>query len=126
MHRQNVGSNQTPWFSKHPEDEPEQKLRVSPLRKGLTFHFHLDFENLALREFSLLVYALRPIRFPSQDRPRQATGSRCDRYQPIGIFYIDRASYSIATLGSTAALSRRMCDHPGQFLAALYPREYRE
>ena len=47
VHRQGTGSNQAPWFTNHPRDELKQKLRVHPLRRGLTFYFHVDFENLS-------------------------------------------------------------------------------
>ncbi len=129
VHRQGVGSNQTPWFTKHPHDELKQKLRVSPLRKGLTFYFHVDFENLALHELSLLVYGLRPDPdFRHKIGLGKPVGLGAIDIEPVGIFYIDRGQrYSIATLDSTSARYHAACvDHPGHLLEALYPRESRE
>jgi CRISPR/Cas system CSM-associated protein Csm3 (group 7 of RAMP superfamily) len=50
------------WWHRGAPDPTKDKLRVQvrPLRAGLVFESHLDFDNLTERELALLAYALRP------------------------------------------------------------------
>lgn len=48
-----------PWVSRVAEHE-NMKSRIRPLRDGLTFLFHVDYDNLTDLELGLLLYALRP------------------------------------------------------------------
>lgn len=38
----------------------KQKTRITPLREGLSFSFHIDFDNLSDYELGMLLYALCP------------------------------------------------------------------
>ncbi len=61
------GQSLPPWET-HPnlakpnnkESRLKQKAAVRPVRKGLTFKFHVDFENLDETELALLLYSLSP------------------------------------------------------------------
>lgn len=43
-----------------PDKHRKQKMRVQPLKEGLSFYFHLDFDNLTQKELGFLCYALQP------------------------------------------------------------------
>ncbi len=49
-----------PWETCHPEERPQIKVRVQPVRRKTKFFFHLDFSNLSRWELGLLCYVLRP------------------------------------------------------------------
>lgn len=47
------------WNSDN-EDNPKQKLRVTPFAQGQSFWFHIDFKNLSPAELTLLLTSLQP------------------------------------------------------------------
>ncbi len=57
-----------PSWQTHPElakpgekdSRLKQKARITPIKQGKTFSFHVDFENLTSWELGLLCYALKP------------------------------------------------------------------
>jgi CRISPR-associated protein (TIGR03986 family) len=49
-----------PWQTSNETEHVDQKSRIRPLREGLTFHFHVDFDNLSPHELGMLAFALRP------------------------------------------------------------------
>ncbi len=104
VHRQNVGNPGKPWFTgpNEPEKALKQKVRVTPLRKGLKFLFHVDFENLSRPELELLCYALRPSEaFRHKIGMGKALGLGSIRIDPVGIFFINPAKrYSLEVLKS--------------------------
>lgn len=55
----NNHSNLLPWETTTNERN-HLKVRVEPIGKGVTFHFHIDFNNLSEWELGLLCYALKP------------------------------------------------------------------
>ena len=82
------------WRTRYTEGEEanlKQKSYISPLKSGLTFCFHIDFDNLSRRELSLLCYALNP----SDDyRHKIGMGKSIGlgriRIVPEGLFIVDR------------------------------------
>lgn len=56
-HRRN---DRRPWASEHPDDDPGQKLRCTPLKANQSFYFHIDFDNLDNAELTLVVRSLVP------------------------------------------------------------------
>lgn len=61
LHR--YGGIDAPWETRYTEGEEarlKMKSCITPLKRGLTFYFHVDFHNLTRRELSLLCYALSP------------------------------------------------------------------
>ncbi len=56
----NIEIDDSPWEAEKPEENCKQKAKITPLKSGSTFHFHIDFENLTKNELGLLLYSLRP------------------------------------------------------------------
>ncbi len=82
-----------PWKTDHPDDEltKKQKSLVTPLRKGLTFCFHIDFDNLSRLELGLLCYALRPTQsFRHKLGMGKPIGLGKVFIEPVGLFLVDR------------------------------------
>lgn len=55
-----VAEDQTPWKTDYEKELLNQKNRIRPLRKGLSFSFTIQFDNLTDWELGLLCYAVRP------------------------------------------------------------------
>ncbi|MEO8383328.1 MAG: TIGR03986 family CRISPR-associated RAMP protein, partial [Acidobacteriota bacterium] len=49
-----------PWKTNSPAVNPDQKVIVTPVAKGVSFFFDIDFDNLSEVELGLICYALRP------------------------------------------------------------------
>ena len=84
-----------PWTSPAGADHSKDKLRVKvrPISVGSSFFFHVDFDNLSDRELALLCYALRPTpQFCHKLGMGKPLGLGGVRIDPVGVFYIDRAS----------------------------------
>lgn len=80
-----------PWRTLAEEDRPQQKSKVRPLKAGLRFYFHIDFDNLSERELSLLCYAIRPAdEFRHKLGMGKPLGLGKVRLDPVGIFLVDR------------------------------------
>ena len=60
LHKKDIDSDDAPWETKEPHENCRQKAIITPLKPGLTFCFHVDFENLTKDELGLLLYSLRP------------------------------------------------------------------
>jgi CRISPR-associated protein (TIGR03986 family) len=89
LHR--LGNTGTPWQTLAPTENLKQKSYVQPLKAGLVFYFHVDFENLSRRELALLCYALRPMeQFRHKVGMGKPLGLGKVRIDPVGIFYVDR------------------------------------
>ncbi len=81
----------TPWKSLK-QTELNQKNRIEPLRKGLEFYFHLDFNNLTKWELGLLCYAVRPTdKYRHKIGMGKPLGLGTIRIDPLGLFTIDRS-----------------------------------
>lgn len=91
LHRR--GNTGEPWKTS-PEAANEnlaQKSRVQPIKAGLTFYFHIDFDNLSRGELGLLCYAVRPTeQFRHKVGMGKALGLGKVRIDPVGLFYVDR------------------------------------
>jgi len=80
-----------PWETHHAEPPLSQKSRVTPMKKGLSFYFHIDFCNLSKQELGLLCYAIRPSDgFRHKLGMGKPIGLGTVRIDPVGLFYIDR------------------------------------
>lgn len=80
-----------PWETQRPDDNLGQKSRVTPLKRGLSFYFHIDFFNLSVQELGLLCYALRPSdSFKHKLGMGKPIGLGTVRVDPVAIFYVDR------------------------------------
>lgn len=83
--------NREPWKTSAPNDQDTQKSDVTPLRKDLTFYFHIDFNNLSPQELGLLCYSLRPTDdFRHKLGMGKSIGLGRVRIEPVGLFLIDR------------------------------------
>lgn len=89
LHR--YSTQRMPWKTNDPEERPQQKSLVQPLRPERIFYFHIDFENLSKRELGLLCYAIRPTEnFRHKLGMGKPIGLGKVRIDPVGVFYINR------------------------------------
>ena len=80
-----------PWETQHENEGQDRKSRISPLRTGLNFYFHIDFDNLSRRELSLLCYALKPSEnYRHKIGMGKPIGLGKIEIIPEGLFIIDR------------------------------------
>jgi CRISPR-associated protein (TIGR03986 family) len=92
LHRR-PGSAGEPWTSRDPGDEKTkaQKVRVSPIKPGAVFYFHMDFDNLSRHELGTLLYALRPTpEYRHKLGLGKPLGLGAVRVDPVGLFLINR------------------------------------
>src|SRR5262249_50133644 len=108
-HQDQLGANEQfhTWETVDPAENANQKLRVTPLRTGLDFYFHIDFDNLLDRELGLLLYALRPTEaYRHKIGLGKPLGLGTARIDPLGLFLVDRKQrYEKQTGFLKAALS---------------------
>jgi RAMP superfamily len=79
-------------------DSMKRKNRVTPLRAGLKFFFHIDFDNLSRRELALLLYCLRPTaEFRHKLGMGKPLGLGTIRIDPAAVLLVDRAKRYGAT-----------------------------
>lgn len=84
-------NDKEPWKTKYENENLSQKSRIKPLKKGLKFYFHIDFDNLTRRELSLLCYALKPSEsYRHKIGMGKSIGLGKINIDPVGIFIIDR------------------------------------
>jgi CRISPR-associated protein (TIGR03986 family) len=81
-----------PWRTQWPDENKEQKCRISPIASGQEFFFHVDFENLSDAELELLVFSLTPSeRFRHKIGMGKGIGLGSIHMQPLALFRVDRA-----------------------------------
>jgi hypothetical protein len=111
---------------------PKMQVRARPLRDGLCFQFHLDFDNLTETELGLLAYALRPTPdFRHKLGLGKPIGLGCVCLTPLGLFLIDRRQrYASDPLDSPQRYHSRWIEAsppqaaaPPSWLADRYPHE---
>lgn len=84
---------QAQWQTAAPDEHPEQKTRIRPLKAGLEFVFDIDFTNLSETELALLLYALQPTpTFRHRLGLGKPLGLGTVRVQTLGAFFVDRAA----------------------------------
>lgn len=88
------------WKTTDPGKNKDQKNRVRPIRSGVDFFFHIDFDNLTRTELGLLVYALEPgAGFHHKVGMGKPLGLGTVKLQVAGFFPVDRQSrYSVEGL----------------------------
>lgn len=85
-----------PWRSHNtdpqdPKSRLRQKVRISPVRSGVVFYFHVDFDNLSPRELGLLLYALKPAEgFRHKLGMGKPIGLGSVNTEVLGLFLVDR------------------------------------
>jgi len=81
-------------------DRPDQKSKIAPIKAGLSFYFHIDFNNLTKEELELLCYVLVPTEnFMHKLGMGKPIGLGSVKVAPEGIFLLDRKKrYSSAGL----------------------------
>lgn len=91
LHQREHGG-QPSWEAPPDPQRDRMRSQVTPLRKGLAFYFHVDFDNLTAEELGLLCYALRPSDdFLHKLGMGKPLGLGSVRIDPLAILYIDRA-----------------------------------
>lgn len=90
VHHPPLNPAATPWLTER-TDNMNQKVRVTPMKPGLSFYFHLDFVNLSQQELGMLCYAIQPTpEFRHKLGMGKPLGLGKVQIEPAGLFYIDR------------------------------------
>lgn len=89
-----------------PQNEQEnclQKVKITPVKAGAVFHFHIDFDNLSRHELGLLLYSLQPTnQFRHKIGMGKPLGLGSVHIEPVGFFGINRQTrYSAGGLFGT-------------------------
>jgi CRISPR-associated protein (TIGR03986 family) len=85
-----------PWRSHHIDSKDkksrlQQKVKITPVKTGAVFYFHVDFDNLSKHEIGLLVYALKPKDdFRHKIGMGKSLGLGRVNIEPVGFFGINR------------------------------------
>jgi CRISPR-associated protein (TIGR03986 family) len=95
LHSPQYDSADPPWKTLQAEAELQKHKKVmvqaAPLRAGLSFYFHLDFDNLSPAELGFLCYSLRPTEeFRHKIGMGKSIGLGTVAIEPLAICYIDR------------------------------------
>jgi cold shock CspA family protein/CRISPR/Cas system CSM-associated protein Csm3 (group 7 of RAMP superfamily) len=89
-----TGGFSEPWKTRVPLEFDTAKARkaaVRPLKKGVTFAFYIDYDNLKPEELDLLCFALHPSeRFRHKIATGRGLGLGSIHITPVGIEPIDR------------------------------------
>jgi CRISPR-associated protein (TIGR03986 family) len=93
-----IAKGQQPWKTADEEKHINQKNRIRPLREGLEFMLHIDFDNLSEWELGLLCYAVRPMPdFRHKIGMGKPLGLGTIRIDPMELSTVDRQNrYSLA------------------------------
>jgi CRISPR-associated protein (TIGR03986 family) len=92
LHHKDATANK-PWKTAPGQEDihADQKSKIKPIRDGLSFYFHIDFDNLTKNELSLLCYALVPNKdFMHKIGMGKPIGLGSVKIHPEGIFFINR------------------------------------
>ena len=85
------GDGDTSWMTGPGEADESMQMRAKPLRPGISFYFHIDFDNLTEYEFDLLCYALNPTdAFEHKLGLAKPLGLGSVKITPVGLFLSDR------------------------------------
>lgn len=91
-----TGATKEPWKSRNRQITGEgidRKAAAPVLRHGITFDFHIDFDNLTDHELNILCFALRPsLRFRHKIGLGKALGLGSIKIDVTGLTLIDRAA----------------------------------
>jgi len=79
------------WETSRPEELEKLKSNVKPLREGLVFFSHIDFDNLNSLELGLLLHALSPTPdFSHKLGMGKSLGLGTMKVEAAGLFWVDR------------------------------------
>jgi RAMP superfamily len=103
LHQESRSQEPPLWATTKPQNDLKQKVKVTPVRSGTQFWFHIDFDNLQESELALLRYALRPNEeFRHKLGMGKSLGLGQVRIDVAGIFFVNRAHrYSVEGLAKT-------------------------
>ena len=88
LHHKNTDN----WKTKKGNENINQKMQVQPVKKGISFLFHIDFENLTNLELGALIYALSPTeKFQHKIGLGKPLGLGSITINVEGLFFVNRA-----------------------------------
>ena len=93
LHHKNTNN----WETKEADENVNQKMQIKPVKKGVSFLFHIDFENLSPVELGALLYALDPTdKFRHKIGLGKPLGLGSVKIDIEGLFLINRSErYSV-------------------------------
>lgn len=130
--KQEKGFMLLPWesksnqFKQHEKDERANlKARITPLKKGVVFYFHVDFDNLSRKELELLCYSIRPDKdFQHKSGMGKPIGLGSVSIEPTGLLLINRGRRYRNGLDASRYNDRVWLDQKyEEEYSALYPDE---
>jgi CRISPR-associated protein (TIGR03986 family) len=102
LHHRSTDVAKQPWRSSKDKEGENclQKVKITPIRSGAVFYFHIDFDNLSRHELGLLLYALQPsAQFRHKIGMGKPLGLGSVHIEPAGVFIVNRhIRYSSAGL----------------------------
>lgn len=91
LHHRLQDINQQCWRTVNEQERTKQKVKITPIKSGTVFHFHVNFDNLSAREIGLLLYALKPTsQFKHKIGMGKPLGLGAINIEPVGLFRINR------------------------------------
>lgn len=108
-HPYQEGAN--PWKTQKPKENLKQKVCITPVAKGQSFWFHIDFTNLDDYELGMLLYSLKPDEnFRHKIGMGKPIGLGTVNIEPVFLQLIDRkARYTEKPLSSSRRYSKIFC-----------------
>jgi CRISPR-associated protein (TIGR03986 family) len=92
LHHRQQDINAEAWQT-HSNDRMKQKVKITPIKSGIEFYFHIDFDNLSERELGMLLYSLKPApEFRHKIGMGKSLGLGAINIEPVGLFRIHRQS----------------------------------
>lgn len=86
-------NNNYQWETANSTENLNQKNKVTPVKAGVEFYFHIDFNNLSEEELGLLFYSLKPTDdFKHKLGMGKSIGLGSINIEPQALFKIDRKS----------------------------------
>ncbi len=91
LHHRREELEQKFWETADKENRLKQKVRITPIKSGVSFWFHIDFDNLSRYELGMLLYALSPTSsFRHKIGMGKPLGLGTVYIQPVALQEIDR------------------------------------
>jgi len=131
-----------PWATVPQPDTPcrekdrcQQKVKITPIKDGAVFYFHIDFDNLSDIELGLLLYSLNPSKeFYHKLGMGKPIGLGTVKIEPIGLFTINRKERYSFKPGEDIFAEERKRYHSGwvkdkddmTLWQVLYPQEIQD
>ena len=118
-----------PWKTANENKRPQQKVKITPVKDGAVFYFHINFDNLSNLELGLLLYSLNPSdTFQHKLGMGKPIGLGSVKIEPVGLFTVNRKERYFSQTGDLFEQKRyhNAWKSGTNSLPAIYDREKME